>query len=549
MGPRRLIADRRGSVVVVTALGMTTMMAVAAIAVDLGAMVLARRRAQGAVDIAATMAAVNPASAGTLARQALNDNGYGDAQAAIVAGAYSAESRIAVGSRFVAGGTPANAVRVTLQATAPTYFAPALGLARNVGIEVQGTAASAQFAAFTIGSGLASLDSGIANAVLGAMLGRRLSLSAMDYNALLTTRIDAYRFLDALAPALNLQAASYSDIVKASATAGQIAAALQVAAGGTANAAPAAAALGQISGSLQGAGGTIRIGDIVDLGDAASLSPGPGTRGQDINLMETLSDLASVSNGQRQVSVDLGPSIPGLLGTRITLGVGEKRQSSGYVQPGNPRATVNTAQTRLLIEASLGLPLGLGSLTLPIYVQAAQARGTLRTVTCPWSDQNRRQVVVDAQTGLADLAIADVPRPLIDPNAAAPDLGKAVTLLQVTPLLSVSGNARLPAGNPYAQSVTFNDDDIARHTVKTVGTYGLAQPTATNLIRSLDVKVNGSGLLGADLIRNTVTTALSAAAPALDGVLSSTLRTLGLRIGTADLSVDGMRCDQAVLVQ
>ncbi|WP_204327080.1 hypothetical protein, partial [Stenotrophomonas maltophilia] len=66
------------------------------------------------------------------------------------------------------------------------------------------TAARAQFAAFHVGSGLAALDGGIANAVLGALLDTRLSLRAMDYDALLSTRVDAFRFLDALDARLNL---------------------------------------------------------------------------------------------------------------------------------------------------------------------------------------------------------------------------------------------------------------------------------------------------------------------------------------------------------
>ena len=53
--------------------------------------------------------------------------------------------------------------------------------------------AAAQFAAFTIGSGTAALDGGIANAVLGALLGARLSLQIADYNALASARVDGLR--------------------------------------------------------------------------------------------------------------------------------------------------------------------------------------------------------------------------------------------------------------------------------------------------------------------------------------------------------------------
>ncbi|GJE17566.1 TadG family pilus assembly protein [Methylobacterium marchantiae] len=541
--------DRNGSVAVFTAFGMTALMAVAAVGVDLGAMVLARRRAQGAVDLAAMIAATNPASADALARRSLSDNGYADAVITVETGTYAGDPKLAVASRFVAGAAPASAIRVALQTATPTYFAPALGFSREVAIGVKGTAATAQFAAFTIGSGLASLDSGIANAILGAMLGRTVSLSVMDYNALLGTRVDAFRFLDALAPTLNLQAGNYSDIIKGSVSVGQFVAALQVVAGSTANGSAAASALAQISATLQGAGPTIQIGDLVDLGDLAGLSPGAGTKGPQIGLMDTLSEAVSLANGDRQVAINLGPSIPGLLKTQVTVGIGERKQSSGYVQPGGPRATVNTAQTRILIEASLSLPLGLGTLTLPVYVQAAQAKATLRNVTCPWSNVSGRQVTLDAQPGLADLAIANIPRNLVDPAAATPDLTAPATLLQVTPLLNVTGRSRLTLGSPYAQSVSFSEDEIARHTVKTVTSYGLTQSAVTSLIQNLSLTVNGIGVIAPGLITSTIATALSGIAPALDGVLANTLRTLGLRLGTADLTVDGARCDQAVLVQ
>ncbi|NOJ99767.1 hypothetical protein HMI51_43735, partial [Corallococcus coralloides] len=127
----------------------------------------------------------------------------------------------------------ANAVRVGLSTTVPVTFGRAIGLPGSVPIRVTGTAASAQFAAFTIGSGTAGLSGGIANAVLGALLGAKLSLGVSDYNALASAKVDGLRVLDALAASLNLQAANYTDIVKANASVGQILMAIRVAAQGS----------------------------------------------------------------------------------------------------------------------------------------------------------------------------------------------------------------------------------------------------------------------------------------------------------------------------
>ncbi|MCJ2047640.1 hypothetical protein MKK58_24315, partial [Methylobacterium sp. J-078] len=121
------------------------------------------------MDIAATLAAANPSLAEAAARNSLADNGYAaGAVIRVQPGSYSADGRTAVDARFSTETSAPNAVRVTLQTATPTYFAPALGLGREIAIKVQSTAAMAQFASFTIGSGLAGLDAGVANAVLGA---------------------------------------------------------------------------------------------------------------------------------------------------------------------------------------------------------------------------------------------------------------------------------------------------------------------------------------------------------------------------------------------
>ncbi|KQT82591.1 hypothetical protein ASG51_17970 [Methylobacterium sp. Leaf465] len=546
----RFAPDARGAVAVFTALAFTTLLAATAVGVDYGSMVVARRKAQGAVDLAATLAASDPQRADLLARQSLADNGFGAAAVITVQpGVYVGDAKVPVADRFVANAASPSAVRVDLRTQTPTFFAPALGFKRDVQIDVRGTAASARFASFSIGSGLLRLDAGVLNGVLGALLGKPLNLSVGDYEALAAAQVDGFRVLDTLQPGLNLKVDNYNDVVAANATLGQVLSALQSVAATTAGNAAATAALGQLNNVVRGAGGSVRLGRIIDLGDAANLAPSTGVKGPSIGLMDTLSAAILVANGDRQVSADLGASIPGLLRTQVTLGIGEKRQSSGYVQPGSSKATVQTAQTRLLIEASLALPLNLGLLQLPLYVQVAKAQGRLRSVTCPWSDRQSRQVVLEAQTGVADLAVADIPKALLDPNARVPDLNQPATLLRVAPALTVTGQSRVTVGNAYTQLVTFSDDDITRHTVRTVSSGGSFQSLTGRLINDLDLQVNGLGVLAPGVIKSTVATGLAAVTPALDKVLDNTLRVLGIRLGYADLTVEGTRCDQAVLVQ
>jgi uncharacterized membrane protein len=536
---RQFGAARGGNVAILVALGSVLLLGAGAVGADLGLVFQARRKAQGAADIAAMVAAIDPTQADAMARRSLSDNGYGGAVATVDAGTYDASvSGAAPGSRFHPGTGPANAVRVGLSTAVPVTFGKAIGLAGTVPLRVTGTAASAQFAAFSIGSGTLQLSNGIANALLGSLLGTQLSLSVSDYNALLGARVDGLRVLDALATSLNLQAASYTDIVQANASVGQMLMALRVAAQGNS---AAVNALSGILNALPNAGNTIPIGQVAPLGDAAALAPPRGFGGPSVDLMNILGATAALANGQNQVAVDLGATVPGLLSTRLTLAIGERRRSSGWVRPGSPNATVQTAQTRLLIEATASAPLGLGTLSLPIYAEVAPAQATLRALSCAGS----RQATISVQTGLATLAVAAVSRSAITGNAAPPILSQPATLIAL-PLVNVSGRALATIGSK-SQTLVFSDADIANHTVRTVTSGDLTQSVTGSLLQNLTLNINGIGV--SPLLQTALGATLSAIAPALDLVLDSTLRTLGLQLGYADVDVDGVLCSQAVLVQ
>ncbi|SDO07319.1 Uncharacterized membrane protein [Methylobacterium phyllostachyos] len=538
---RRFGAARSGNITILVALGSTILMAAGAVGIDLGMVFQARRKAQGAADIAAMVAAIDPTQADTMARRSLSDNGYAAASATVNTGTYDASvSATAPGSRFTVGGSPANAVRVGLSTSVPITFARAIGLAASVPLRVTGTAASAQFAAFSIGAGTLRLDNGIANGLLGALLGTRLSLSLSDYNALLDTRVDGLRVLDALATSLNLGAASYTDIVQANASVGQMLMAMRVAAQGNS---AAVNALSSILNALPNAGNLISIGQVDPLGDAAGLAPQRGLAGPSVELLNILGATAALANGQNQAFVDLGATVPGLLSARLTVAIGERRRSSGWVRPGSSNATVRTAQTRLLIETTVAAPLGLGTLALPLYAEVAPAQATLRALSC--FGASGRQVAIDAQTGLATLAVAAIPRAAINSGTAAPDLSQPAALIAL-PLVTVSGRAQATVGSG-AQTLVFSDADIANRTVKTVTSTALTQSLTGSLLRGIALNINGIGV--SPLLQTSLMATFAALTPGLDLLLDTTLRSLGIRLGYADVDVDGTLCNQAVLVQ
>ncbi len=542
----RFRSDQRGAVSIVTALGLTTLLGAAAFGLDLSRLYGSQRRVQGAADLAALSAASDLSTADAAARRALADNGFGDGtRIGVQAGTYLRSAAVANGSRFTPGATAPNAVRVSLTAPVPLTFGRYLGLPAHYDVSAVGTAANTRFAAFSVGSGVVALDAGLANAVLGALLGTSLSLDLMDYEALLSTRIDVFRFLDALALDLGLQAVSYNDIVTAGVTPAQVMRAL---AASTVSAA-AGAALGRLGQALSRGANRLPLRDLVDLGDAAVLSPEHGSQGPAIRLFDLVAGTAALANGERPVAIDLAATVPGLLATRLTLAIGERRQASGWVAPGSARATLRTRQVRLLIETQVKAPLNLGTLSLPLYVEAGIGQATLRAVSCSVA-AGGRQIELDVQPGLATLAIGAIQSAGINARSPPANLADPADLLRL-PLLSLTVRARAQTtvGSNYARRISFSGDDIARHRERVVSSTGLLGSATGSLLETLTIDIDGSGGLLLPTLRPLLVTTLSAAAPALDAILDGTLRTLGLQVGTATVAAEDIHCEQAVLVQ
>ncbi|HWL47165.1 MAG TPA: TadG family pilus assembly protein, partial [Sphingomonadaceae bacterium] len=181
----RLRGDRRGAVTVVAAASLIASLGCLAFAVDAGSIFFESRRLQGIVDAAALSAASQLDDADAAAEAAVRLNRWGHPYTLTVeTGAYRPDPGLAVGQRFAVSASEANAARVTIESDAPLFFALAFGH-RSARITRSATAARANLASFSIGSRLLALQGGVANALLGALTGSEISLSVMDYDALL----------------------------------------------------------------------------------------------------------------------------------------------------------------------------------------------------------------------------------------------------------------------------------------------------------------------------------------------------------------------------
>lgn len=542
----RLAAAREGNIGVMLALFMMVCVSLCALAVDMGSLYLERRTAQGAADLAAMAAASDLERAEAAARATLRANGFDDVRAlSVVKGRYEADPETTPGARFTPGKEPYNAVRLGVAIGGQLHFAKSFMAAPEISVSALGTA-DAQ-ATFSIGSRLASLNGGLVNALLSALLGGDVSLSAMDYNALLGAHVSLGDFLSALATEIGVTAGTFDSVLQAEASVGSIleAALAAASASGQAHAAHAVARL--LSQATLSA--TVPLTSLVDLGPLASVEVGQPSAGlgADLNLMSLISALAQAANGKNQVALDLGVAVPGLLSLKADLAIGEAAQHSGWVAVGQPGATVQTAQTRLRIVAEVG---GTGLLAgvrvrLPIYVEVAHAEARLAELRCG-GQPGDAQAVIAARPAAVRAWIGDVAPAGLSSFASSVPVAKG-SVVQA-PLVTVSARAYAEMSNPAATNLTFTQADVDGHVVKTARVQSFTGSLVSSLLQSADLEVNVLGLgLGVTAIKGLVLSLLTPVTGLLDPLLGSLLKAIGLQLGEVDVQVNGIRCGGAVL--
>jgi uncharacterized membrane protein len=547
---RRFAADQRGNIAFMSVGGMTLAICCAALGVDVGTIAADRRKTQSAADIAAIVAASNLTNATNAARSAVTNNNYpATALTSVELGTYTADSSIPVQSRFVtpAVGT-ANAARVTVQTSTPLYFSKFFTGSNAFTIKTQAIAANTQIGSFAIGSRLASLNGGLLNSVLGSLLGTTLSLSVMDYQALLNARIDAFDFLSALSTRIGLTAATYDNVLNANVKVGDILAAALSTQQATNGGSTATTALSTISQAATSSTAKLTPLSLIDAGPYADLKVGTKPKtGVSLSLFDLLQATAGIANGTNQVNTGVNINLPGIASVQLIVQIGERPQGSSWVAVGNKGVSVHTAQTRVLLQVKL---IGTGAasvVNLPVYVEVGSGTATLDKLSCGYPNINTSTVTLGVTPGVIDAWIANVSAADVKNVSTKPNPGPA-TLVDLG-LITVAGKAHVGIGNTTPVSVDFSYADITAQTKKTVTNTNFTQSLIGSLLGDLNLTVTVIGLgipipgLGA-----LVGGILSAATGSLDQLLVGVLSSLGVGIGQADVWVTGIRCDGAVLV-
>lgn len=540
---RALTRDRRGGVGVLIAVMLPVLIGIAAFAIDLGAIQLDSRRLQGIADGAALAAANAPDTAQQAATDFVAAAGYPRPITVVTTpGRYDAS--LPLRQRFVAGDTPAQAVKVTLSSRSPTFLARIFDIGW-VTIRRSATATQTNYAAFSVGSGLLSLQGGLLNALLSGLTGSSISLSVMDYQALAGAQVDLLGYIQALRTTANLGVATYDDTLKAKVTTPQLINALADALG-PGDGAQADALRGI---ALKVKPLTVSLDSLINLGPLGEdRQGGLGTVRTD--ALSLLSALVQTGNENRQIKLNLGASVPGLVDTQVWLAIGQRPNSSPWIAITDKTETIiSTAQTRIYVSVSLGnvsIP-GVGTLLalkVPLFVELASAQAKLHAIDCT----DPRSVTIDARPGAGKIAIAD-----LDPAKLA-DFSTPMTLSNTkilnTLILDIETRAVIDLGSSENwQPLRFTQRDIDEGTVKSAYGKALVQSIAKSLISGISLTIHLLGLpIDLQPVVQLVGYLLGGLAPILDGLIDALTGLLGLHLGQADVRVTGVRCGAASLV-
>lgn len=540
----RFLRNERGGIAIMSSAMFMVAITASALAIDLGSLYLERRKSQGIVDLAAMAAAGDLAHAEAAARATLEANGVdlSAAQLQIDLGHYRPDINTAVGARFQIGALPYNAARVTLTKQGNIFFAKTF-MDDCCTMELSAMAANAQIATYSMGTRLASLREGAINGLIGGLLGGNVSLSLMDYNALISADVGLFAFSDALATELGVTGVTYDDLLQLDASAADIHNALSTVTAQNGNS-TASDALKTINSQTSASGITISLESLLSYGPIGKRIVGQPIPGSDpqMGVMDIVSATATLANSGQMVSVNLGLAVPGLASLTLDLAIGEPMQSSSWAAVGQPEAVVHTAQTRLRLVAQVG---GSGILSavgvrVPLYVSAAYAEGRLNAIAC--AADGSGDVTIAAKPGIASASIGEVSDAALQNFSSAPMPSKA-TLVNL-PLLKVNGQAHVAVTNTSAQSLSFSQAEIDAGTIKRVSTQNIVETLVTSLLSNLSLEISQLGPIS---IAPVITNLLAGVAAPLDEVIYSLLTTLGLRLGEVDVRVNGVYCGGSVL--
>jgi uncharacterized membrane protein len=475
----------------------------------------------------------------------------------IACGRWDTSANAAIGGTspyFTAGSTPGpiNAVRVVVTQSVPFFFA---GPARPV--SAVSTAKVTNTVGFSLGTGVASLNNGLLNQLLGGLVGGNINLDAVSYNGLATTSV---KVADLVA---QINAGNGNGLLQTKATLRDFILAMAVVVS------PMNAIVGsalQTIGLATASGGPdINLVDGIN-GAAGLLSvdtaSGNSALNASINVLNALMTEAQIAQ-KGKPAIQLTAGLLGLVSLQVAM-VSPPTIVAGEagINPltGKPRTVAHSSVVQVAVTVSLGvtksIPLvsQLVTVNLPIYLLVAPATATLDNMSCAATKADS-QAQISVQPGVATLCVGDAPAIVSSAAAFSCKLSPTATLASILGIITVTAGLEVQAIRPAAQTLFYNgvigdsDDTQSTSTPPGGAVSNALSGLSTSLPANLSVRVLGIKLLSVpSALLSVIASGLAPALSGLDTLLVPLLQLLGVQIGYATVQTTSFVCGDSQIV-
>ena len=578
---------QRGAILIMTAAFIVAAVALLALAVDTGRLYAAQAKLQSATNLAALDAARAISACGVGEpenRQTAAETAVENSLSRNFTNSDSVTSTTNLGMRTTEGGLyhfqsadndSADSARITLSRPAPRRL---LGAFDDETVELSATAAAISEPMASISAGSTLLDIGGVdgtNGLLSALLGGPVSLDAASYKGLAESDITIADLLD-----VDARIASLDELLD---TELSLPAALDLLAGAV------NATIGGVDDLAGGALGA--LADVADpnrkvlFGDILNIETGLENTldALPVNVADLLTGLAQTANTGSPISLPASIDLGGLAKVAAEINIIEPRQidagRAGRNANNDYRTVASTGQANIQLDievlGALDKALGGALIHLPIFIKAASAEARLEDIICagpskPFPPQDEHTVELETDTAVATIGVGefdDIDR--IDPEPAGEvTLVNAAGVAQVvTDGLTVNlgsagcadyGTENLMFDGPFPpQAGAEPQTDRVGVPLTDALNCGLTR-LSSQLFEpgAIEVRVLGTCIpilceLTSALLAPVVATVVALLRPVLDLLgtllLQPLFNLLGLSVGTADVSVNGVVADQPQL--
>ncbi|MDE3737417.1 TadG family pilus assembly protein [Pseudomonas resinovorans] len=561
---------QRGAIGLMAVASLLAFLMMLALSVDAGRLYYEKRKLQRVADMAAMESASGSGFCGPQDSTEAPETALSLAQASAIRHGYagnlgSGSNRVRVGyvqldgagehRQFVDSSSRIEAVQVHATQNVPASLLLGGLWGNTVTLQADAVAQRPALAGFSLGSGLASLDSqqsAVLNALLGDMLGTNLGLDAVSYQGLADARLNLLELNQNLqGAALDLSAGNVQELLDTQLSLDQVLDATVAAAN-----ARETLAVGVRNGLSNltdvGLGATqVKLADILNVVTPAN--GGKQALQTDLSVLDMVTALAFLANKANAVDVGLGVNL-GLANLGLKVYVIEPPKIAiglpGRDENGNWRTQVSTAQVRLEVGGQVDV-LSLVTVDLGLHLDVAQGWAALQSISCGPILPGTRQVSVLTQPGIASLGLGRYSN--IASNTQA-DPVRVTALPGITGIaVEVSGSASISNGQPTETNFTVSPSELLPQQKRVATQAGEALADGlSELANSLDVDVEVTedcGLLGLGCLIGGLTKGVieSTLGPTIEStvgslipligqaVLDPVLKLLGIELGYADV--------------